>query len=402
MNAFIGTPTQEFYLNLDTGSSDMWVNAPGEFCDGGGGREHSYPCQDSGIYRANASRSYNYINSDFEIKYVDGTGASGDYATDDFEFNFLTIKDFQFGIGYESTSGQGVLGIGYPEDENRDENDGKQTYENLPQRLVSDGVVSSKAFSLYLGDLTAVRGSILFGGIDSAKFDGELVTLPIQQLNGKYSKFLITLTGFDFASSVARDDLAMSALLDSGTTMTYLPEDIVKEVIDELGLSLNKDSGTIKLPCTMKDDDRNMTFKFSAPASITVPMSELVVNLDGSDRFRGKDGKPVEGAECVFGIAPSSGGSVVLGDTFLRSAYVVFDMDNHEISIAQSKPGVKVSHLIEIEPGHDGVPSTLVAEAPVAAKSGYPGSGVGLTAIRTDTVLLGGVSLLIGLITCFV
>lgn len=39
---------------------------------------------------------------------------------------------------------------------------------------------------------------------------------------------------------------------------------------------------------------------------------------------------------CALGIVPTSGGSSVLGDTFLRSVYVVYDMDNNEISLANT------------------------------------------------------------------
>lgn len=74
-------------------------------------------CAQSGTYSANASSTYEYLNSNFNISYVDGSSASGDYATDTFHLGDLEIDDFQFGIGYSSSSEQGVLGIGYPSNE---------------------------------------------------------------------------------------------------------------------------------------------------------------------------------------------------------------------------------------------------------------------------------------------
>jgi hypothetical protein len=56
------------------------------------------------VYNANASTTYHYLNSDFNITYVDGSGALGDYATDTLQIGGKTLKDFQFGIGYSSTS----------------------------------------------------------------------------------------------------------------------------------------------------------------------------------------------------------------------------------------------------------------------------------------------------------
>lgn len=43
--------------------------------------------------------------------------------------------------------------------------------------------------------------------------------------------------------------------------------------------------------------------------------------------------------QCVFGIqsAATTQGYVLFGDTFLRAAYVVYDIDEEKIGIAQAK-----------------------------------------------------------------
>jgi candidapepsin len=73
-----------------------------------------------------------------------------------------------------------------------------------------------------------------------------------------------------------------------------------------------------------------VTYSFSG-ATVTVPPSELAIPL--SDL-----GLHVSGYEYfvpIYSIEESSE-YVLLGDSFLRSAYVVYDLDNKEISIAQS------------------------------------------------------------------
>lgn len=339
------------------------------------------------------------MSSDFDISYVDGSGASGDYATDHLRFNNdqVSLDKFQFGIGYKSTSSINVLGIGYPEDEVQAGKDGKQPYENLLARLASEGITASRAFSLYLNDVNATKGSILFGGVDRAKYEGDLITLPIEQVDGRYRKLLITLTGVDFGSRTIRDDMALSVLLDSGASLSYLPDEIAQEILDDLGFKADEETGNVKVPCSMGNDPRNVTFKFSAPSSITVPMSQLVLRFGDEYRPSQNDGKQTE-KECSFGIEPARGRRIVFGDTFLRSAYVVFDLDNHEISMAQSKPNVKVSDIQEIGSGEDAVPETLVAEAPVAAKSGWASVGMGLSPLRTETVVSGCVLLVVGVL----
>jgi hypothetical protein len=70
----------------------------------------------------------------------------------------------------------------------------------------------------------------------------------------------------------------------------------------------------------------------------------------------------------MFGIAPTGAGTSVLGDTFLRSAYVVYDLDNNEISLAQSAFNATTSNVIEITSA--GVPGASAVSNPVAATTG--------------------------------
>lgn len=150
-NASLGTPEQNFRLHIDTGSSDLWVNSVNSnLCSQGGNQ-----CGQSGTYNANDSSTYNYVNGAFNISYVDGSGASGDYATDTFRLGGQTIKDLQFGIGYVSSSPEGILGIGYTINEVAVGRAGLDPYPNLPQKLKDDGTINSNAYSLWLNDLDA-------------------------------------------------------------------------------------------------------------------------------------------------------------------------------------------------------------------------------------------------------
>ena len=87
-------------LVLDTGSSDLWCNAPNStFCS-----SLSDPCHASGSYDGASSSTHGYVSSGFNISYADGSGAAGDYVTDTIRIGDVTIEDFQFGVGYTSTS----------------------------------------------------------------------------------------------------------------------------------------------------------------------------------------------------------------------------------------------------------------------------------------------------------
>ncbi|CAK7226020.1 hypothetical protein SBRCBS47491_006084 [Sporothrix bragantina] len=367
VNATLGTPAQSLRLHIDTGSSDLWVNTPSStLCEG-----RTDPCAFAGTYTANSSSTYNYLGSYFNISYVDGSGASGDYVTDTFTMGSngsTTLSKLQFGIGYTSSSSQGILGIGYKVNEVQVGRAGKAAYANLPAQMVEDGIIQSNSYSLWLNDLDADTGNILFGGVDTARYSGALQTLPVQKQAGVYSEFLITLTGLQLGTATLASNMALAVLLDSGSSLTYLPDSIVQTIYNQVGATYDSSEGAAYVPCSLADKaNSSITFQFSSP-SITVDVDELVLDLVTASGKRPtfRNGQTA----CLFGIAPAGSGTNVLGDTFLRSAYVVYDLDNNQISLAQTVFNTTASSVLEISSGTSGVPdATLVANS-VAATSG--------------------------------
>jgi hypothetical protein len=64
------------------------------------------------------------------------------------------------------------------------------------ESLVSAGLTERAAFSLWLNDLNAGIGSILFGGVDTDKYTGDLISLPIvtDSYTNMKDRYLVTLT----------------------------------------------------------------------------------------------------------------------------------------------------------------------------------------------------------------
>ncbi|TVY44471.1 putative aspartic-type endopeptidase [Lachnellula occidentalis] len=362
-NATLGTPAQTLRLHIDTGSSDLWVNtATSSECTAKGS-----PCKAAGTYSANDSSTYSYLASDFNISYVDGSGASGDYVTDTFTLGSTTLKTLQFGIGYTSSSPEGILGIGYQLNEVQVQRAGKQAYNNLPAQLVADNLIASNAYSLWLNDLDASTGSILFGGVDTDQFQGTLATLPIQPTSGQFGEFLITLTGISLGSTVIATDQAQAVLLDSGSSLTYLPDSMAEAIYEQVSAQYDSQEGAAYIPCSMASNSSTLGFTFSSP-TIQVSMDELVIPISSSS------GTPLTFSDgevaCLFGIAPAGSSTPVLGDTFIRSAYLVYDLDNNEISIAQTNFNATSNNVVEITTGTAAVPSATVVQNPVTATAG--------------------------------
>ena len=381
-NVTVGTPPQKFKLHLDTGSSDLWLNTnSSQLCSEKTGNRPSpgfatlSVCSDSGTYTANSSSSYKYLNSDFNITYADGTGAAGDYVTDNLQIGNLTIENLQFGVGYQSTSTECVLGLGYGINEAAVTFAHDEAYNNLPAAMSNTGVIGATAFSLWLNDLEANEGSILFGGVDTAKFQGSLQTMPIIQTSGVFSQFVVALTAVGQNGNVGSiaNNQKTPILLDSGSSLTYLPDDIADSLIQAYNAQYNDNEGAAYLNCNTANSGGSVEFTLSG-VTISVPTSELVLPSNDDDED-GDGGNSQE--SCLFGISRTGSDVPTLGDTFLRSAYVVYDMSNNEIGLAQTDFNATESNIVMISGGSAGVPSATPVQSPVTSVTGLLQTGAG-------------------------
>lgn len=275
----------------------------------------------------------------------------------------------------------------------------KKAYLNLPQAMVKEGLINSNAYSLWLNDLEANTGLVLFGGVNTEKYHGKLETLPIQRVNGAYSQFIIALTGVGLHSksahhSYSSSSLPAAVLLDSGSTLTYLPDSIVHNIYSDLHVTYDSSSGVGYVPCNFTSEDVNITYSFSSP-TISVGANELVLSA-GDLHF------PDGTRACVFGIAPAGDSTAVLGDTFLRSAYVVYDLTNNEISLANTNFNSTKDNILEIAAGHGSVPgatpvsnpvTTVAVDGPGARIGGPSGTGTVFTKTLSTTTSEGAAAM---------
>ena len=393
-NSTVGTPGQPVRMHLDTGSSDLWVNTgQSSLCS-----SSKDPCG-SDTYNANSSSTYKYLDSDFSITYADGSAAVGDYVTDTVRFSDAEIKNLQFGIGYRSSSSQSIAGIGYPANEAQVLREGDQQYQNLPSKLASEGTIQSPAYSLWLNDLDASTGSILFGGVDRAKYNGELISVPILKDGSDFREFFIALKSVELGSKTLQDQMNLPVLLDSGSTLTFLPNNIAAAIYNKVGAAYSQTQEVAFVPCSLASSKQNLTFRFSDPAVVTVPMDELVLNVVDTTSTGGALSN--QGPACLFGIAPAGNSTNVLGDTFLRSAYVVYDMGNNEISLAQTNFNATGSDVEEIGSGKDAVPqaSDASTSAATATSTSSEGASPGMPSPwEPGTVVAASVAFLVGFV----
>ncbi|RHZ61988.1 pepsin-like aspartic protease [Aspergillus thermomutatus] len=358
-NVTAGSSEQEIAVVLDTGSSDTWFNIQSSnFC-----QNMVNDCERYGTYDNSSSRTYTFVNHEFNITYNDGTKATGDYIKDTIQFGGVMLKQFQFGIAEESTSNRGTLGLAFPALEVS-----RTGYPNFPQALVQAGHIKSAAYSLWMEDVTSHSGTILFGGVNKAKYLGQLQTIPLEPAGGMYTSLRVILTGLALQQPASNrtkypdTEFPLLVTIDSGASVTYLPKSLTTKIYPDLGVTHNAVYGVPVLPCSMKDKDITLTFEFSG-IRIDVSIHELVLN--GIDM----DGNTVL---CVFGIYTSTSGNPVLGDTFLRSTYVVFDLANREISMTNTNFNPGADAILEIGAGKDAVPGATPVPSPATTAVNMP------------------------------
>ena len=222
-----------------------------------------------------------------------------------------------------------------------------------------------------------MTGSILFGGIDTAKFQNGLIVLPVQKSsNNSYTDFTVALSSvnvIDAAGKTAfsQTNLALPVILDSGTTATYLPDSVVNPIISGVGAINDPDLGLI-LPCSYSNSPANLTFSFGGNGgpTITVSLGEFItpIYLDDGSSPQFKDGA---GDVCGFGLMSSETGPILFGDTFLRSAYVVYDLTNNQIGMAQTNFNATSANVVEITGSE--IPSATATATGAAAAQTYTG-----------------------------
>jgi hypothetical protein len=363
----IGTPPQKLSFLVDTGSSDTWVNSvEAEFCTEGQTilyQQFAPSCMPQ--FDSDESKTFEVVSRDFEIAYLDGSSAAGVYFNDTvtIDGDDAVLENQQLGLATDTSHPTGIMGLGM-----KVAVAARKVYPTIIDNLVSQGFIDTPAFSVYLDSLSEDSGTILFGGIDTKKYVGSLTTLPLKPDTlsdfDNITSYSVDLKGFSVDGGIDTPDLSTSAIFDTGSTLTLLPENVVQPIYDKLDVKTIADIPTPFIDCKYAQDEYNkykFNFKFDG-VTITVPLRELVVDSLGElqetlkENYFFKDSFKDFGEICLFGIV-DGGGYVVddapkyalLGDTFLRSAYVVYDLANQQLAVAPAYTKSEESNIVTLK-----------------------------------------------------
>ncbi|KAI9278587.1 aspartic peptidase domain-containing protein [Phascolomyces articulosus] len=381
----IGSPLQNFTVTLDTGSAALWVpstDCPSSQCP--------YDRFDS-----SKSSSFNASTESFGIVYGIGS-VNGTYVTDTVNVVGVAVQNKQIGLATSTADiltnpttlgrsetyipsptdnstqsqepiGNGILGLGYPK-LTVASSQGEPVYNPFVFNLMDKKLIQQPIFSVYMNnaDEEGWVGEVIFGGTDNTKYTGEIAYLPVAQIqtsgnpldsvlgssNDAYYYWMVYGQGVAIGNSQSSTvsnmtfESATPFIIDTGTTLTYLPDNVAIQVAEGLvgqgNYQLDRQSQVFMATCSAADKGATLQLQMSSsdkvssiPVTLTVPVSELLIPYDGPT---------VDTATtCILGIAPlgSSSDMVLIGDSVLRSSYLVFDMGENRIGFAaaNSVPG---------------------------------------------------------------
>ncbi|KAI8626202.1 acid protease [Xylariaceae sp. FL1651] len=362
----VGTSTngnpQVVDVLIDTGSFELWVNPN---CATSNVPEF---CEAFGHYDPSLSSTSKMLSGDgFDITYGSG-GASGPYYKDDVYISGAKVEAQQFGVANTSDLVWfGIMGLAHGL------GNGFIQYPLIIDSLAAQGFTSTKLFSMDLGGQVdpgaTITGEMVFGGVDTNKYSGMLQKVPTDPSDPHYKITLNTLSHRAPGSSVSApfldSNLPLAVVVDSGTTLSLLPESVVNQLAAQFPGAESDGNGGYRVDCAFQNQDGSVDFNFlagSGSVTINVAYHDFIWN---------------SGGDCFLGAFFSDDlGVWILGDTFLRGAYVTFDQTNDALFMANyvSCNGGK-SNLTPVPAGPDAA-ANIPGACPAAAFVNPPASSV--------------------------
>ncbi|KAI5481256.1 hypothetical protein MNV49_004876 [Pseudohyphozyma bogoriensis] len=318
----VGTPASDFYVVVDTGSSDLILaTSPCEGC------ESTTP-----LYTPSNSSTSASSGSTFSITYGSGS-ASGTVYTDTVSIAGYAVSKQGFAAcdtmdNIVDGDISGLLGLGWSSIANSGATP-------LLENIANGGNLSSEVFSFAFktysetGNIqeTAAGGTMVIGAVDTGLFSGEINWIDVVQPEGYW---MIPLQGLSAQGS----DLSVTAdavAIDTGTSLIGAPTTACQAVYEQLGgqaISLSGSSGYYSYPCST-NVNVTMTFggvQYSIPSDnfnsgyVTSSGSECLGALFEYDTTESVS----SGSGSGYASSTSTTPTWIVGDSFLNGVYSAF------------------------------------------------------------------------------
>ncbi|RTE83286.1 hypothetical protein BHE90_002131 [Fusarium euwallaceae] len=301
----IGSKKKPMYMLIDTGAGSSWVM--GADCT-------SKACAMHNTFGPDDSDSLELINKPFNIAYGSGK-VSGVLAKDNIHVAGMDLE-YQFGLA-TNTSDQfvqfafdGILGLAM----------NKGANENFLSTLEASGNIDKNIFCIALNRASdgTNEGEISFGSPNPDKYSGKITYTSLP--DDKDNDWAIKMDDMGYNGKDAGIG-GIRTFIDTGTSFMFGSSENVKKLHALIPGAESSDDTTYKVPC---DSKGNLTVTFSGVDYVISPKDWV--------------SPPNKEGECtsnIYGYEVVQG-AWLLGDTFIKNVYAIFDADERRIGFASN------------------------------------------------------------------
>ncbi|KAJ3323385.1 Vacuolar protease A [Boothiomyces sp. JEL0866] len=313
-NATVGNG-QILTVDLDTGSSDVWVR--GAKCTASDGS-----CDGPKV--STADSSLKSTGKTYSITYGSGS-CSGDIYTGPVAVGSAVASNLPFGVSTSEKGlagvADGLLGLGYNGISTISQQTG--TSANWFDALGFSGATNKFAF--YLSDApNGDNGEVTFGGVDTSKYTGAINYLAVNSQT--YWQFDVSKATYSAGSKSGGlgGFLANNAISDTGTSLIILGTSQADAINQGIGAKpYNSTLGAYYIDCGIAKTGPSLDFKFPS-FTLSVPAKYYV--LDNGD------------GTCISGVTQGAGFLTpsIFGDVLSRAYYTIYDKANNKVGFAKA------------------------------------------------------------------
>lgn len=311
----VGSPATYYDVIVDTGSSNTWVGANKAFVP--------------------TSTSVN-TTQPISVGYGSG-GFNGSEFYDTVTLSdSLVIKNQSIGVasiwgGFED-SVNGILGLG-PVGLTNGTLVG--VYEEIPtvtDNLKSQGTITGQSVSVSFQPTTtntSINGELTFGGTSSDKFTGNMTYTPLTDSFPASEYWGINQTVSYGTTEIMASD---AGIVDTGTTLVYLPSDAFASYINSTGGVLDDATGLYSITPAQYAALDTLNFNIGGTTFGLTPNAQIWPRSLNS--FLGGSTDAIYLIVGNMGVPSGSGFDFINGQVFLERFYTVFDTTNQRFGIA--------------------------------------------------------------------
>lgn len=331
-NISLGTPPQPFRAVVDLMWNDLFV--PSAECRG----SH---CETKAYYNSSASSSFSKNNTASRCFYGPIV-ASGHVNNESLTIADLVVPNQPFHElnhydtvwpDFEHEHFDSVLGLAM--DRSMLENPITQNILPSPiKRIVDEGLLDDNIFSILLPEHPGESGNIMFGGYNNDFFTGEPVSHPLFPESTTSWQIEVTSLALGDGYSATTDESlpTWKGLLMSRYPILGFPQKVGSELLKHINVTPSRCFGNFVVDCNSISELPDLTIGFTGQ-KITLTGEDYISRITSPEGFCPD---PVE--ECVLMIEtlppipniPND--TIVLGSTFLKKIYGIFDWDKRTIS----------------------------------------------------------------------